>query len=373
MEGLQRQRVVAWLLLEVRTRCTAAIAMEETPGHDTTELSSLLDNLPDAIGRFDSGLNCRYANRAAARLLGVPRESSSPGGGITAIRLPDDIQGMCRKVLKTGDSASLLVEDPTQHRYRVRIIPEFGPDGEVNSLLAVVDEVSNEPSAQGHEAQRGACGAHPEEHGEDGHFLGNLSHRLRTPLNVILGWTQTLKLGNAARDTVSRALTQIEESARAQARLIDELVNGPHAAALEAAGNSDTFLTESHAGPLAGIRILAVDDDSNTRDMLAEALARAGAAVTVAASASDALERLPLCRPDVLVSDIGMPEVDGLELLRRIRALPLPEHALVPAVALTGYAREVDNVAAYAAGYQAVTAKPVDLPTLFRTVRQLAR
>lgn len=71
---------------------------------------------------------------------------------------------------------------------------------------------------------------------------------------------------------------------------------------------------------LTGLRILSVDDDPNTREMLQEALQRAGAEVTSAASAPEALEKLQSLRPDVLFSDIGLPEEDGYELVRKVRA-----------------------------------------------------
>ena len=76
--------------------------------------------------------------------------------------------------------------------------------------------------------------------------------------------------------------------------------------------------------------------------------------------------------PDVLVSDIGMPDVDGYELLRRIRALPPEKGGRVPAVALTGYARDVDRRRAISEGYQIHVAKPVDPAELVKAVSSVA-
>ena len=124
--------------------------------------------------------------------------------------------------------------------------------------------------------------------------------------------------------------------------------------------------------PLAGLRILTVDDDRNTREMLQEALERAGAQVLAAESVQDALRKLKNFRPDVLVSDIGMPGEDGYDLLRKIRGLPRELGGATPAVAVTGYFRDEDRAATRNAGYQAVTRKPVDLDELLTIIARVA-
>jgi CheY-like chemotaxis protein len=129
---------------------------------------------------------------------------------------------------------------------------------------------------------------------------------------------------------------------------------------------------ESGDHPLAGLRILTVDDDRTTREMLQEALERAGAQVLVAESARDALGKLERFRPDVLVSDIGMPEEDGYALLRKVRGLPRERGGATPAIAVTGLFREEDRAATRNAGYQAVTRKPVNLAELLTTIAALA-
>jgi len=373
-------------------------------------------------------------------------------------------------------------------------------------------------------------------------FLATLSHELRTPLNAILGWTQTLLKGSTRKDTLLRALTQIELSAKAQAQLVGDLLNVSDIVAgrlrlevktmqlipvIEAAvaaaqpaveakhlallceldpaadaisgdaarlqqvvwnllsnavkfsavggtirlelssadgqvtiavsdngeGISAEFLpyvfnrffqadpsskrrhgglglglaivrhlVELHGGTVAadspgpgsgarftvrlpvlarpsdvppappvaaapavareaaarrrrltGLRILSVDDDRNTREMLQEALERGGAEVVSAASAAEALTALRQFRPDVLVSDIGLPEQDGYNLLQQVRALPPEQGGAIPAVAVTGYARAQDRAAVLLAGYQAFTAKPVDLDELFAIIFRLAK
>ena len=374
-------------------------------------------------------------------------------------------------------------------------------------------------------------------------FLATLSHELRTPLNAILGWTQTLQRGEASKDALLRALAQIETSANAQAKLINDLLNvadigsgrlrleirpvrliqliesvaesllpaieareidfemdfdpgaddvsGDPARLQQIVWNllsnavkftprkgridlalkrmqshvelsvSDTgegisaqflpfvfdrfrqedasikrrhgglglglaivrHLAELHGGsvsaysdgegrgarfsvqlpiralqetadtldlrattpalqstirphdnrplPLAGLRIVSVDDDPSTREMLHEALARAGADVASAANAQEALASLQSVRPDVLVSDIGLPDEDGYDLIRKVRTLRAAAGGDTPAIALTGYARAQDQQAALALGYQAFVAKPVNLNDLMALIVEL--
>jgi CheY-like chemotaxis protein len=129
---------------------------------------------------------------------------------------------------------------------------------------------------------------------------------------------------------------------------------------------------EESLPPLVGVRVLAVDDDADTLEMLSLFLRRAGAEVTGAASAAAALETLEHFRPDVLVADIGMPEADGYELIRRVRALGAKRGGLTPAVALTAYAGDADRARALRSGFQAHLPKPVEPDALVKAVTDLA-
>jgi len=121
------------------------------------------------------------------------------------------------------------------------------------------------------------------------------------------------------------------------------------------------FISEA---ALAGLHILVVDDALDAREVMAEILGRAGAAVKTAGSADEAYQML-LAEPfDLLVSDIGMPGGDGLSLIRRVRA---SEAGAIPAVAVTAYAREEDHLLALQAGFHAHLAKPVEPPDLVAT------
>jgi PAS domain S-box-containing protein len=123
---------------------------------------------------------------------------------------------------------------------------------------------------------------------------------------------------------------------------------------------------------LSGLRVLVVEDEPDTRDLLSAALGHSGALVEPAASAGEALDALRRRPPDVLVCDIGMPGEDGYALLARVRALTAEEGGLVPAVALTAYARADDRRRALAAGYQVHLAKPVDPDELISLVARMA-
>jgi CheY-like chemotaxis protein len=111
---------------------------------------------------------------------------------------------------------------------------------------------------------------------------------------------------------------------------------------------------------LDGLRILAVDDEADARELLILMLGQYGAEVTVVATVSEALEALARIKPNVLVSDIGMPGEDGYTLIRKVRALDAEQGGRIPAVALTAYARAEDRAQAILAGFQIHVPKPVN-------------
>jgi CheY-like chemotaxis protein len=110
---------------------------------------------------------------------------------------------------------------------------------------------------------------------------------------------------------------------------------------------------------LFGLKILVVDDDQDTRDLLEWVLRRVGAEVVAVGSAQAAMEALAKDRPHILVSDISMPEEDGLSLMRRIRALPADRGGRIPAVALTAHSMVQDRLQSLRAGFQSHVPKPV--------------
>lgn len=123
------------------------------------------------------------------------------------------------------------------------------------------------------------------------------------------------------------------------------------------------------SSPLAGMRVLLVDDETDTRELTAFMLEQCGAIVTSVSSAIEALRTFPQVKPDVLVSDIGMPEMDGYMLVRQIRVMS--PNGQIPAVALTAYAGESDRASALAAGFQCRLAKPIEPAEIVTTVARL--
>jgi CheY-like chemotaxis protein/anti-sigma regulatory factor (Ser/Thr protein kinase) len=123
---------------------------------------------------------------------------------------------------------------------------------------------------------------------------------------------------------------------------------------------------------LDGLKILVIDDEADTRELLRVALSQCDAEVMTAGSVREALELFQQHRPDILISDIGMPEQDGYELIRRIRELPAELGGDVQAVALTAYARAEDRLRVLRSGYQMHVAKPVEMAELIAVVASLA-
>ena len=126
---------------------------------------------------------------------------------------------------------------------------------------------------------------------------------------------------------------------------------------------------DQKAHSLQGLDVLIVEDSPDTLLLLSTIFRREGANVTTAASAAEALQSAVIKRPNIIVSDIGMPEVDGYQLLEQLRMLPGLSD--VPAIAISGYASEEDRDRALAVGYLALVPKPIDLETLFNLIQDL--
>ncbi len=124
---------------------------------------------------------------------------------------------------------------------------------------------------------------------------------------------------------------------------------------------------------LDGLRVLVVDDEADTLELLSTVFEQCGAKVTAVASVSEAIAALDQAQIDVLVSDIGMPGEDGYSLIQKVRALSPAQGGKIPAVALTAYARAEDCRRAMAAGFQLHVAKPVNPDELVASVARLTR
>jgi len=128
--------------------------------------------------------------------------------------------------------------------------------------------------------------------------------------------------------------------------------------------------TDDHS--LDGLRVLLVDDEPEARQIISTVMMRTGAEVTICQSASEALAKLAEWKPDVILSDIAMPDEDGYSFIGKVRSLPRDKGGEIPAAALTAYARDVDRRQALAAGYQVHIAKPIGASQLVNMVARLA-
>ena len=124
---------------------------------------------------------------------------------------------------------------------------------------------------------------------------------------------------------------------------------------------------------LSGVNVLLVDDDSDTLTLMTTALRKRQANVTAVSSAGEAIQAITRRRPDVLVSDIAMPDEDGYGLIEKVRRLENGDLDNIPAVAITAYAKEEDRERALSAGFQIYLAKPVELTELISVVARAAR
>ncbi|MGE5655334.1 MAG: response regulator [Actinomycetota bacterium] len=124
---------------------------------------------------------------------------------------------------------------------------------------------------------------------------------------------------------------------------------------------------------LVGLRVLVVDDDSDTREFLKTVLEEQGAEVKTADSVAQALAVVADAVPNILISDIGMPEADGYELITQVRAMEAMRGGKIPAIALTAYARVEEQQQALQAGFQIHLSKPVEANKLITGIAKLAR
>uniref|UniRef100_UPI0010C04ECF hybrid sensor histidine kinase/response regulator n=1 Tax=Massilia sp. HP4 TaxID=2562316 RepID=UPI0010C04ECF len=173
------------------------------------------------------------------------------------------------------------------------------------------------------------------------------------------------------------------------ARQLVELQGGTISVASRGAGRGATFtlhlplaahgaLTATRPEPVAGLllappelsgmTVLVIDDELDSLELVQQVLAASDATILTATGAREALRLVELRRPDLIISDIGMPLVDGFELIRRVRDMPDREAAGVPAIALTAFSRREDQQRALEAGFDEFLAKPVAPATLLQTV-----
>ena len=207
-------------------------------------------------------------------------------------------------------------------------------------------------------------------------------HDLRSTGGSVLTWCHLMRRGGISQTQLAHGTTVMEQAVRRVVSLVERLVadgtrRSPAAsgsttsASLPATGAAAEESTAPSTIDLHGVRILIVDDDADAREAMRMMLALHGADVSTAVSAIDAFDVLQQGRPDVLISDIVMPDADGYALLRRVRAPDTGDRGLIPAIAVTGRGREADRTRAFAAGYQCQLTKPIVPDELIAAVHGL--
>jgi hypothetical protein len=135
---------------------------------------------------------------------------------------------------------------------------------------------------------------------------------------------------------------------------------------------SEVLADCGHTQSLEGVKVLIIDDDLEALLLLSTVLTDSGACVKTASSAEEGFRHVKEWRPDVIVSDIGMPAEDGYSFIKRVRAWSSGDGGTIPAVALTAYARAEDRMKAIASGYQIHVPKPVEPLELITAVASLS-
>ena len=120
-------------------------------------------------------------------------------------------------------------------------------------------------------------------------------------------------------------------------------------------------------------KVLVVDDETDSRELMVFLLEHAGANVISATSAGEALSAFTQSQPDILISDIGMPNMNGYMLIQQVRALSPEQGGQIPAIAITAYAGDFNKQQALEAGFQFHIAKPIDFNQLLKAITALLR
>ena len=150
------------------------------------------------------------------------------------------------------------------------------------------------------------------------------------------------------------------------------VISNSQEAESEQPAQNDHVISLDGLPSLQGLKVLVVDDEADTRELIGEVLRECGSEVITSRSAAEALEALQQHKPDILISDLGMPDEDGYSLISKIRALPTERGGQIPAAALTAYARAEDRMRVLRSGFQFHLPKPVDSAELVTVVASLA-
>jgi signal transduction histidine kinase/ActR/RegA family two-component response regulator len=348
--------ILGWslLLYDRRVEGDAALRALETIDRNARALAQLVEDLLD-VSRIISGkLRLEVETIEPAPCIEAAIETLEPAASAKGIRVTTALDRHAGPV--SGDPARLQQIVWNLLSNAIKFTPRGGHVEVKLSRVASHVEITIEDSGQGIAPEflphvfdrfRQADGATTRSHGGLGLGLAIVRHLVEAHGGSIEAASEGK--GRGATFTVSLPIAAVRPDSRPSA-------------AVEPG--------EEHR--LDGVRVLVVDDEEDARALVAIVVEQRGAEVASAGSAAEALALLETFRPDVLVSDIGMPGRDGYDLIRAVRALPPERGGRTPAVALTAYARVEDRVRAIRAGYQLHVPKPVEPEELVVVVASLA-
>jgi PAS domain S-box-containing protein len=329
--------------------------------------AQLIEDILDVSRIVTGKLRLNVGPVAAAPLIRTVVESLRPSVEAKSIRLRTSLASEAGRICADPDRLQQVVWNLLSNA--IKFTPERGEitvgleSGETEARIIVSDTgqgISPEFLPYVFDRFRQADGSTTRQHGGLGLGLSIVRHIVELHGGEIE--VSSEGEGKGATFTVRLPLT-------GAARTDGEEGGGPTAGSKDSRAGDAGALTES--GQLKGARVLLLDDEKDTLELLATALAQSGLEVRPQTSVRDALEVIREWRPDVVVSDIAMPGEDGYSFIRKLRALPPEEGGTIPAVALTAYAGIKEKTRVLSSGFQMYVPKPVELSELLATLASL--
>lgn len=341
----------------------ASAAALETIERNARAQSQLIDDLLDVSRIITGKLRLDARPVEIASVIEAAIEAVRPAARAKNIRLESELKTVAGTLF--GDATRLQQVAWNLLSNAVKFTPEGGQvDVRLNRINSHL-EITVEDTGEGISAE----------------FLPHIFDRFRQADGTTTRKHGGLGLGLAiARHLVELHGGEIHATSQGEGRGTTFIVSlplttdrpGDDGAQPISPASRDIRLPSDYSATLGGLRVLVVDDETDTRELIAFTLSRCGAEVKTSATAKEGLSMLEAWEPDVLVSDIGMPDVDGYEFIRRVRELDTGSTGRIPALALTAYAGMEDRLRALSAGFQMHMAKPLDPNELVAGVASLA-
>jgi PAS domain S-box-containing protein len=346
------------------------------------------ESVPAMVWSARPDMSCEYVSREWLEFTGYAAEQALGDGWSRSVH-PEDLARWLDICVRAFDA-----REPFEIEYRLRRrdgeyhwvldhgAPRYSPDGVFVGFAGACFDIDERKRAQAELARalererRLRIATEKSSRMRDG-FLGTVLHDLQSPVQAIAAWARHLREHVVPASEAAAALEAIERSARAQNRIISDLLDLSRVTGANVTAGADATAggpgLERDAPMLRGVRVLVVDDDPGARANLLKVLRVAGAETRTACSCAEALDVLGGFHPDVLVSGVGPRDGDCYELIRAVRALPAERGGCMRAAALTAANHPEDGPRAVAAGYDAQLSKPVEPVALLATVARLVQ